>query len=143
MEIQSKLIRLTVKTTIWWIYFQHTRAVFASMPPKRLFGFFDFYFSFTIFLRHLHYNQCRCATYWPRVWLRWLEKGIHMHMFTTIRTQLGQRENARKRHDHLSASASLDAVILFANSSVIFTPSCNYHDPCFKQKQKRWVLFCF
>ena len=35
--------------------------------------------------------------------LRWLEKDIHM--FTTIRTQLGLREIARKRHDHLSANA--------------------------------------
>ena len=36
-------------------------------------------------------------------------------------TQLGKREIARKRHDHLSPSA-LTRVILFANSSLIITP---------------------
>ena len=72
------------------------------MPSKRLFGYLYFHFSFTIFLRHVHCNQVYCATYGLRVWLRWREKDIHM--FTTISTQVGLREIARKRHDHLNAS---------------------------------------
>ena len=35
----------------------HCTVLFVSMPPKRLFGFFCFHFSFTIFLRlvYMHY----------------------------------------------------------------------------------------
>ena len=57
----------------------HCTVLFVSMPPKRLFGFFYFHFSFTIFLRHLHYNQ------------------VYMHYVLTTRMV----KDASKRYPHV------------------------------------------
>ena len=94
---------------------------------------FSFFISpFTIFLRHAYCNQ----VYMPYLMTK--------RMFTTISTQWGYTKG--KSHENVMPSHQCEcfkSVILFANCSVIITPVIySYHDLFFKQKQKRWVLFC-
>ena len=95
----------------------------AGLTFNSYLAFLYFYLSFTIFLWHVHCNQ------------------VYMRYVLTTR-MVKMAEKRYPHEDSMRVKGNCPKTSWPSQCKRFDASSCNYHGPCFKQKQKRWVLFC-